>query len=80
MALNIIPAEVIGIRSYSFDGRDGKPVVMSQVYAKFADKRTEGLAACSFSLSERKLISEGIGVGSEVRICFADKRWEYVSA
>ena len=78
MALNIIVAEVVGVRSYTFTGRDGSPVIMSQVYCMFDDKYTEGKACCSVNLSESKLIQNGIGVGSSVRVCLVNKRWEYV--
>ena len=79
MALNFVDATVIGIRPYSFEGQDHKPVVMSQIYVTFADKRTEGTAACSFNISERKAIEDAVDIGSAVRICFTDKRWQYVS-
>lgn len=73
--------EVIGVRSYSFTGNDGKDIYMSQVFGTYHDDKTEGKAALSFSVPERKIVEDAIVVGKAVSVAYvADKqKWEYVS-
>lgn len=78
MALNIITAQVVGVRSYSFTGREGSPIIMAQVYCMFEDKNTEGKACCSVNMTEIKLTEQCIGVGAPIHVCLVNKRWEYV--
>lgn len=78
MAIKIITADVIGIRSYSFTGRDGAPVLMSDIYFTFEDSRTDGFACGRVSTTEKAIIRDGITIGSPVKVVFAEKRWQYV--
>ena len=78
MAVRIISGDVIGIRSYSFTGRDGNVVLMTDIYFTFEDSRTDGFACGKVSATEKSIIRDGVTIGSPVKVIFAEKRWQYV--
>ena len=78
MAVRFVNAEVVGYRPYSFTGSDGKIIDMVQVFATYDDNRVQGYASCAFNVSNNKFLDNGIALGKEVKIIFAEKRWQYV--
>lgn len=78
MALNIISADVVGVRNYAFTGNTGEKVNMTQVYCEFDDNQTLGKACCSVNMSEKKFMANALQVGGTIHVCLVNKRWEYV--
>lgn len=80
MAFNVIDATVCGIRNYSFTGDKGDSVAMCSVPFLFNDARYEGQNCGMVNISEKKAITDGIRVGSRIRVVFYDKKYHYFEA
>lgn len=80
MAFNIVEANVIGMRSYSFNGKDGEKVFMTSCFFTFPDKRYDGVASGHVNVSENKSIADGMRVGSKIKVVFYDGKWRYIEA
>ena len=60
--------EIVGKRSYSFEGKDGNEVVGCNLYLQWEDDEVEGFATESVSVSDKKLDGYVPEVGDHVRV------------
>ena len=80
MACNIIKANVVGMRPYTFTGTNGDEVRMVQLFFTYSDKRTDGHACGTMHLSEKATIRDGITLGDAISAVYYDKKWNYAAS
>lgn len=78
--LRMIEVNICGIRPYTFKDNGGNEIKMEQLFATYSDKYINGTGALSFSVTAKKSVEDALDVGKNVRVAFADKKWQYVGA
>ena len=71
--------EVIGFRRYDFEDKEGNAVKGYNIYLKWLDKTTQGVACEAISLTDRKLEGYSPKLGDRLRVGYnAYKKAEFV--
>lgn len=71
--------EVIGFRRYDFEDRDGKAVKGYNLYLKWTDDTTKGVACEAISLTDKKLEGYTPKLGDKLRVGYNQyKKAEFV--